>query len=85
MFKKLLLGASIFSLFLSACTEPEESSKIPMFPEEDNFSNDIEAELYFNYFYLDLYYIYGHARNELSDNYKVYLNKGTNANARGVP
>ena len=83
MFKKLLLGASIFSLFLSACTEPEESSKIPMFPEEDDFSNDIEAELYFNYFYLDLYYIYGHARNELSDNYKVYLNKGTTADARG--
>ena len=83
MFTKLLLGASIFSLFLSACTEPEESSKIPMFPEEDDFSNDIEAELYFNYFYLDLYYIYGHARNELSDNYKVYLNKGTTADARG--
>jgi len=83
MFKKLLLSASVLSLFFSGCTTSEESSNIPMFPNGDDISDDSEAELYFNYSVLDLLYIYGHARNELSDNYKVYLGKGTSADARG--
>lgn len=76
-----------FPLIFSACSQIAGSSSDDgdykdLFPEK-KINSKSEAELYFNYSVLDVYYIYGHMRNELADDYKVYLNKGTNANARG--
>lgn len=80
MFKKFMLGVSTLSLMFAACTDPDDSSEIPMFPGMEKISDKSEAELYENYMMLDLFYLYAHTRNELSDNYKVYLHKGSNDN-----
>ena len=48
-----------------------------LFPEIGDIDNELERELYFNYTMLDLAYIYSHTRNELADDYKVYLGKGS--------
>ena len=43
---------------------------------DDQVKSGLEEELYLNYAWLDLAYIYGHIRNEIGDNYKIYQGKG---------
>ena len=49
-------------------------------PEEQDTLDVYETELYENYRLLDVLYLYAHSRDELADDYKVYLNKGTSEN-----
>ena len=86
-----LLVALVVALLFSACTQTassddDSSSKTLTeiyFPKLDRITDGYEAELYFNYVMIDLYYLYGHSRNEIADDYKVYLGKGTDADERG--
>lgn len=80
---KLLTILGAISIIFSACSVSTDSSSdySDLFPGT-NIEDDFEAELYLNYGYLDLYYLYGHMRNELADDYKVYLHRGTKADAR---
>lgn len=80
---KLLAILGAISMMFSACTESSDGSAdySSLFPGV-SIDDDYEAELYLNYGYLDLYYLYGHMRNELADDYRVYLHKGTSADAR---
>lgn len=43
----------------------------------DEISNEVEEELYLNFIWLDIAYLYGHTRNEIGDNYRDYIGKGT--------
>ena len=43
----------------------------------DEISNEVEEELYLNFIWLDLAYLYAHTRNEIGDDYREYLGKGT--------
>ena len=52
------------------------------YPEFSNIKDSVELELYSNYTFLDLFYLYGHTRNEISDDYRVYLGKGTAADSK---
>ncbi len=87
LIKTLAIFGAIAFLF-SACTQSASSSAderdimADLFPEMRDINNEYEAELYFNYEMLDLFYIYAHMRNELADDYKVYLNKGTSQDSR---
>ena len=47
------------------------------YPEALKIKDATQRELYTNYSMLDLFYLYGHMRNEISDDYHVYLGKGT--------
>ena len=76
--KKWLIAFA--SVMLAAChTTSDDDDSVSMFSElsEQNFSSIYEAELYYNYVMLDMLYLYAHTRNELADDYSVYLNKGT--------
>ena len=89
-FSKLLVSLEA-ALLLAACESTVSSDsledEIPSELDEnqlflatypsDQVQDEYEAELYINYAWLDLAYIYGHTRNEIADNYKVYLGKGT--------
>ena len=83
MFKKILVALGMSVLLLTACSQTADggNSADLLGPSSDSdTTRDIdiyEAELAFNYSLLDFYYAYGHARNELADNYKAYLNMGT--------
>ena len=46
-------------------------------PGMEKIDDEIEREVFFNYAVLDLAYLYSHSRNELADDYKVYLGKGS--------
>lgn len=46
-------------------------------PGMEKIDDEIEREVFFNYAVLDLAYLYSHTRNELADDYKVYLGKGS--------
>ena len=79
-----LLAVSTVGL-LAACSQvvsSDDSQEWSLVPSQDSTTNMTiyEAELLDNYILLDLYYMYGHKRNELDENYKVYLNKGTKQN-----
>ena len=86
--KKILAAIGVISLLFAGCSQTASSDDsdqdllYSIFPLLENIDNEYEAELYFNYTLLDLYYIYGLERNEISSDYKVYLNKGTSADAR---
>lgn len=49
------------------------------YPEILEISDPVELEFYSNYTMLDLLYLYAHTRNEISDDYRVYLGKGSAA------
>ena len=86
--KKTLAIFGAIPFLFSACSQSVSSSSderdimADLFPEMEHINNEYEAELYFNYEMLDLFYIYAHMRNELADDYKVYLNKGTSQDSR---
>ena len=78
-----LLG--IAALLLTACDASGSSNSSNNDSYDDIFfnayppdqvKNEIEAELYLNFMWLDLCYIYGHTRNEMGKSYKDYLGKG---------
>ena len=46
-------------------------------PGMEKIDDEFEREVFFNYAVLDLAYLYSHTRNELADDYKVYLGKGS--------
>jgi C-terminal peptidase prc len=90
-FSKLLISLET-ALLLAACesTVSSDSSEYEISSSDltkngiflatypsDQVQNEYEGELYINFAWLDLAYIYGHTRNEIGDNYKVYLGKGT--------
>lgn len=76
----LLISLAV-ALIFSACTQTtssDDSNSKPsneIFPRMDEVTDKYEAELYYNYVLLDYFYLYGHLRNELADDYKVYLGK----------
>jgi C-terminal peptidase prc len=76
-----LLISLAAALIFSACTQTtssDDSNSQPsnkIFPRMDEVTDQYEAELYYNYVLLDYFYLYGHLRNELADDYKVYLGK----------
>ena len=76
-----LLISLAAALIFSACTQTtssDDSNSKPsneIFPRMDEVTDKYEAELYYNYVLLDYFYLYGHLRNELADDYKVYLGK----------
>lgn len=81
--KKIFFTLCSSMFLLAACsqtTSSEGSSYGDLFPENEYFEDETEAELYYNYFMLDILYLYGHTRNELDADYRVYLGKG---NAEG--
>lgn len=45
----------------------------------DDVEDEFQLEVYNNFIYLDLAYLYGHTRNEIGDNYRIYLGKGTSS------
>lgn len=80
--KRFYLLISLAAAFIfSACTQTtssDDSNSQPsnkIFPRMDEVTDQYEAELYYNYVLLDYFYLYGHLRNELADDYKVYLGK----------
>lgn len=73
-------------LFFCGCdsnsSDPDETfeddvmhNTYPIDEVEDMF----QLEVYNNFIYLDLAYLYGHTRNEIGDNYRIYLGKGTSS------
>lgn len=84
--KKFFLALGTCSLLFSACTQTtssDNSSYDDLFPENEYFEDEFETELYYNYLMLDILYIYGHTRNEINADYRVYLGKG-NASVNDV-
>ena len=82
--------AGIAGVLLSACSQTVSSDGNPLdFPEKkyfpgiDDISDTIEQELFYNYGLLNLGYLYAHTRNELADDYQVYLGQGTSADKSG--
>ena len=79
--KRFYLLISLAALIFSACTQTtssDDSNSQPsneFFPRMDEVTDKYEAELYYNYVLLDYFYLYGHLRNELANDYKVYLRK----------
>ncbi len=72
----LLVGALACSaLLLSACTHKSPSSTGSEEDAQDNFVPS--KELSANYTLLDLFYIYGHARNEIEGSVDAYVGKGS--------
>lgn len=87
--KYFCLFTSLTVFLFSACQQTTSSDESESrsateiyFPLMDNVKDQFEAELYFNYVMLDLYYYYAHTRNEIADSYKAYLNKGTVSDER---
>lgn len=79
----VVFGISVLFL-LSACYDSSDNT--PLYIDHgaiynayplDQVQNDFEYELYANFIWLDLLYFYGHSRNEIGDNYRIYLGKGT--------
>ena len=77
MKKWLVALASV--VFAACSTTSDNDNPVSLFPgySEQDFGSIYEAELYYNYVMLDMLYLYAHTRNELADDYSVYLNKGT--------
>lgn len=71
-------------LFFCGCdnassSDPEGSTEdiyLSTYPIDD-VKNEFDLELYNNFIYLDLAYIYGHTRNEIGESYTIYMGKGT--------
>lgn len=77
------LGAS-FLLLLSACHNTadgefftyDRGAVYNTYPIDD-VQDDFQYELYVNFIWLDLFYYYGHLRDEIGENYRIYQDKGT--------
>ena len=88
---KIIPTIGMAALVFSACdsgTSSDESQEMDFrnsntylntYPELNKINDVYQLELYQNYIWLDLAYLYGHMRNELDDNYRVYLGRGTAA------
>lgn len=83
-FYKFVSLFAIATLTLTACesgssSDPSDKDYGNIFLNaypSDEVSNEFEAELYTNFVWLDIAYIYGHTRNEMGASYKQYLGKG---------
>ncbi len=70
--------AALALVFLGACsyTQSDDEWEIPD-KLKPTYANIYEAELEYNYILLDVFYVYGHSRDEIGESYKDYLGKGT--------
>ena len=80
-FYKFISLLAIATLTLTACESGSSSDPsdrdygdiiLNAYPS-DEVSNEFEAELYLNFVWLDIAYIYGHTRNEMGSSYQQYL------------